>query len=199
MYKYILLITILLPNLALADYIIPIGMTNGSPADLQQTYFGYPSNNGVTTSANCSNIQVYIPIAGTVTQIKFHQYISGGLGTNENASTSLSLNCGTLTSLSTTMDYSTASRNVIVNATNLNIPVVVGDYVSIKWMAPTWATNPTTINAYGFIYISASSSSSSATVVVDIPNLDIWLIIILFWIIFFGMIFYFRTPSHIIR
>jgi len=54
-------------------------------------------------------------------------------------------------------------------------------------------------DATGKINCSVGNATTSSSVVVSIPNLEIYLVIQLFMMVFFGLIFYFRTPSNLIR
>ena len=72
-------------------------------------------------------------------------------GSNEQSTISFRLNDTTDTTITTTADFS--STQVYIANTSLNIAVVAGDYGHIKWVTPTWVTNPTTLRVFGTIYI----------------------------------------------
>ena len=92
-----------------------------------------------------------IPIvkAGTITAAAVAVY-SGTAGTAEAWSLYIRLN-NTTDHLIATLSVSANER--IFSNTALNIPVVAGDYFSIKGVQPTWATNPATTTYGGYVYI----------------------------------------------
>ena len=56
---------------------------------------------------------------------------------------SLRLNDTTDTTLSSAVNLSSNPFEVL--GVSLNIPVVAGDYCEVKWVTPTWVTNPTSV------------------------------------------------------
>ena len=75
---------------------------------------------------------------------------SGTAGTAENWSLYIRLN-NTTDTLIATIGAATNARQ-FSNAA-LNISVVAGDYIEIKSVQPTWATNPLTTLYGGYLYV----------------------------------------------
>jgi len=132
----------------LSAYIIPCWISPSvSPADAT-TYVFSAFQTGLGSSA--ANNRLYIPRAGIITSI----YIAGvcTTGSNEASSMWLRLNDTTDTLITSAAVFN--ANPFLFSNTSLNIPVVPGDYVTIKWTTPTWATNPTTLNMFGEIFVS---------------------------------------------
>lgn len=135
-------------TLGALGYSLCVGASSTNPVDATTYYFGFPHT--AMTSTNAIR-QIHIPKAGTITDAVISIRADATVGSGEawelfirlNDTTDYSL--GSITSTSTTRVWS---------ATGLSISVVAGDYIEIKSGAVTWATNPTSINAYGAVYIS---------------------------------------------
>lgn len=117
-----------------------------SPADGATVYFGMLPKAPVTT-ANIS--KVYIPKDGTIKRAEIYCY-SGTAGTAESWSLYVRKN--------NTTDYLIATLAISANERRfsniqLDIPVVVGDYIEIKGVQPSWATNPATTIYGGYVYV----------------------------------------------
>lgn len=115
-----------------------------SPADGKTYYFGQLPKALVTT-ANIS--RVYFRSVGTIRRAGIYTY-SGTAGTGENISMYIRKN--------NTTDYLIGTLGSATNArafsnTSLDIPMSIGDYVEIKMVCPTWATNPLTFIAAGYL------------------------------------------------
>jgi len=107
-----------------------------SPADATTYYFGNQFSN--TPSGTALRRKVVIPRAGTIKRADI--IMIGTVGSAEPSTMSLRLNNTTDTTLSSAIDLSVNPLEVLGVA--LNIPVVAGDFFEIKWVTPTWATNP---------------------------------------------------------
>lgn len=123
-------------------------LTNCSVAALSDaaTYFliqGFGTD--LVTVSGSTGAKFFILKTGTIT--KFYGVASilpsGTLGSNENVSVILRLNNTTDTTITSTLQL-TARANTF-NNTGLSIAVTQGDYVEIKVVCPTWATNPSTV------------------------------------------------------
>jgi hypothetical protein len=99
------------------------------------------------TTANVSKI--YIRKAGTIKIAEIYCY-SGTAGTAEAWSLYIRKN-NTTDTLIQTLSVNTSER-VFTNSA-LSIAVAAGDYVEIKSVNPTWATNPLTCIFGGYIYV----------------------------------------------
>lgn len=118
-----------------------------NPADASTYYWGGPLTNAFQSTPAVRRL--YFPKAGTIKAATLFSTQSGG--SNEQSTISIRLNNTSDTSISTTATFAT-SVTLITN-TALNIPVVVGDYIEIKWVTPTWVTNPTNMVIDSQIYI----------------------------------------------
>ena len=127
-------------------YALQVQALTSSPADGATIYFGNLPK-APTTTANIS--KVYIPRAGNITRAEIYCY-SGTAGTNENWSGYIRKN-NTTDTLIATLGVNTNERRF--SNTSLNIAVVAGDYIEIKFINPTWATNPLTTIFGGYIWI----------------------------------------------
>jgi hypothetical protein len=127
-------------------YTLSVQALTSSPADGQTIYFGNLPKAPVTT-ANIS--KVYIPRAGVIKRAEIYCY-SGTAGTNQAWSGYIRLNNTTDTLIST---LSVATNERVFSNSSLAISVVAGDYFEIKFINPTWATNPLTTIFGGYIYI----------------------------------------------
>lgn len=127
-------------------YTLNVQALTSSPTDAQTIYFGQLPKAPIST-ANVS--KVYIRKAGTIKMAQLYCY-SGTAGTNESWSIYIRVN-NTTDNLIATVSAATSER--IFSNTGLNISVNVGDYIEIKSVNPTWATNPLTTIFGGYIYI----------------------------------------------
>lgn len=119
-------------------YVLEAQFASTSPADATTYFFG-PFFSAVmgTTSGNH---RVYIPRAGVITRVDL--FMSGTAGSSETSTISVRLNDTTDTTITSILNLSTFPVYV-TNA--ISITVAAGDWVNIKWLTPTWVTNPTGI------------------------------------------------------
>lgn len=127
-------------------YAIAVQALTSSPVDAQTIYFGTLPKAPVTVAATS---KVYIRKTGTIKIAEIYCY-SGTAGTGEAWSLYIRKN-NTTDTLIATVSAATSER-VFTNAA-LSIAVVSGDYIEIKAVNPTWATNPLTCIFGGYIYI----------------------------------------------
>lgn len=127
-------------------YTLHVQALTSSPADGATVYFGQLPKAPVTAAATS---KVYIPKTGTITRAQIYVY-SGTAGTNENWSLYVRLN-NTTDTLIETLGASASER--IFNNESLSIAVTAGDYIEIKGVQPTWATNPLTTIYGGYLWI----------------------------------------------
>lgn len=123
-----------------------------SPADATTYFFGQVNGNtpGLNPYGSGSNNRMYITRAGNITKC-YGTISSNSDGSSETSSLYIRLN--------NTTDY-LVSNSIVNNIyqchyskTDLNIAVVAGDYVIMKWAAPTWVTNPTLVGAHSIINV----------------------------------------------
>ena len=73
------------------------------------------------------------------------------LGTNETSTIVIRKNNTSDTTISTSVVNNAVTTTA--SGTGLSISVSAGDYIEIKWTAPTWTTNPTNVRVWGTVYI----------------------------------------------
>ena len=127
-------------------YTLMVQALTSSPADGATVYFGMLPK-APATSANISKI--YIRKAGTIKIAEIYVY-SGTAGTAEAWSLYIRKNNTTDTLIAT---CSVSANERVFSNTGLSIAVAVGDYIEIKGIQPSWATNPLTTIYGGYIYI----------------------------------------------
>ena len=115
--------------------------------DAQTIYFG--GTPAVAPSTTGGNHRLYVPKAGAIKAAYIYAH-SATAGTGESWSLYIRLN-NTTDTLIQALLVANAQR-VWVN-TSLNIAVAQGDYIEIKSVNPTWATNPANVRFGGSIYI----------------------------------------------
>jgi hypothetical protein len=121
-----------------------------NPADATTYYFGgFP---GLAPSTSATSRKLWMPRAGVIRAV-YGNIVYLGAGSNEASTLSLRLNDTTDTQITATLDLSNAGLNVSFNNAGLSIPVAQGDFVSLKWVTPTWTTNPTAVFFSGSILV----------------------------------------------
>lgn len=118
-----------------------------APADATTYYFGSGTINNLNTTAAIR--RTYIPKSGTIKAA--YGFFNQTAGSSETSTINIRLNNTTDTAITTTLTND-ASPTTYSNA-SLNIAVVEGDYIEIKWVTPTWVTNPTNVIGGIVIYI----------------------------------------------
>ena len=139
---------VLLDTSTFTRYSLQVGATTVNMSDGTTYYFGgrfalAPQ----TTAARCS---VYIPYSGTVKAIYINWYNATITGSTETGATYFRYNNTTDTLIGNSAFNTTTG---VVSNTGLNIAVTQGSYFEIKYVAPTWTTNPTGMYLSGVVYI----------------------------------------------
>jgi len=124
-----------------------------SPNDATTYYIGSRFGNTLATSAVANRI--YIPRAGKIKACYAFFFNGTSNGSNEASTISIRLNNTTDTTVSTAVDNSATSN--VFSKTDLDITVAAGDYIELKWVTPTWATNPVGTNVSFVVYITPTS------------------------------------------
>ena len=127
-------------------YMLHVQALTSSPADGATVYF---SNIPAAPNATAANRKLYIQKPGIIKIAEIYCF-SGTAGTNEAWSLYVRVN-DTTDYLIATVSLG-ASQRVFSN-TGLAIPVVAGDWITIKSVQPTWGTNPLTTIYGGYAYI----------------------------------------------
>lgn len=125
---------------------INVQALTSSPADGATIYFGTLPKAPTTTAAIS---KIYIRKTGTIKVAEIYCY-SGTAGTAEAWSMYIRKNNTTDTLIAT---ISSGTNERVFSNTALNISVVAGDFIEIKCINPTWATNPLTTIFGGYIII----------------------------------------------
>jgi hypothetical protein len=120
--------------------------TTFTPVNAATYYFGNQARIPTTTAAIW---RLYIQRAGTIKRADFVSATST-TGTGENISLYIRLNNTTDTLVATVGN--TSNPRLFQNS-SLAISVVAGDYIEMKMICPTWATQPTGFTIGGQIYI----------------------------------------------
>jgi len=118
-----------------------------APVDATTYYFGGQYETPIESTA--ANHRMYCPKAGTI-RAAYVFWRAGTAGSGENVSMYIRLNNTTDTLIATIGN--TAAIKVFSNVA-LAIAVAQGDYIEIKMVSPTWATNPDYVYLSGVVYI----------------------------------------------
>ena len=127
-------------------YTLSVQALTSSPADAATIFFGSLPKAPVTTGGTS---KIVIQKAGAIKAASVYCF-SGTAGTAEAWQMFIRKN-NTTDTLIQSLSLATQERS-FVNAA-LNIPVIVGDYIEIKLINPTWVTNPLTTIFGGSVYI----------------------------------------------
>lgn len=117
-----------------------------SPVDGETVYIG----NATTKSVTAGTRKTYIRRAGRLTVAEIYTYADTVAGSNENWSFYIRLNNTTDTLIAT---IGTTGPERIFSNTAMGIAVAAGDYIELKMVNPTWGTNPTGVQIYGYVLI----------------------------------------------
>lgn len=123
-----------------------------NPTDATTYYLGGVGAHIRATTADTS--RVYFPKAGTVTYARITFMVTGTTATTETSTASIRLN----NTSDTTISASTAQNAEYQSFANtgLSLAVTTSDYFQIKWVSPTWSTDPTQIRIYWEMYVTGS-------------------------------------------
>lgn len=114
-----------------------------SPTDATTRFIGATN---LTPNATYGTVAFTIPQAGTITSASFNAQTSGTVGSNEAISCYLRIN-DTTDYLVATVSNTNANRIFVNNS--MSIAVAANDTIAAKWVFPTWATNPVSLNLGG--------------------------------------------------
>lgn len=135
-------------NKQITGYVLTLGATNTNPVDATTYYIGGTYAVAMQTGVATIN-RVYIPKTGTIKAANVSWQTSAG--SNTLSSVYVRVNNTTDYLISSSVNLST---NQAENSNySMNIPVVQGDYIMIKWDTPTWPSNPTTTRVHVNVYI----------------------------------------------
>lgn len=114
--------------------------TGLNPADAT-TYFA--GKFGEINPSTTAGIPVVVSTAGIVIAAYLSVYVSGTLGTTEQATFHLRVNNTTDNTLSSVVQFNAVTQRY--NITGLNVAIARGDTLLLKMVMPTWVTNPTAV------------------------------------------------------
>jgi hypothetical protein len=134
-------------------YAMQFGTTNNASVLDATTYYSGSSYSALQTTATLNRMSV--PIAGTVVSVCVDVAVAGTLASNEQSTVSFRLNNTTDTAVSAVV-IATAVAQAFCNHA-LSITVAQGDTFEMKWVTPTWATNPTNLLFKGTVVIRPTS------------------------------------------
>ena len=115
-----------------------------SPVDATTYYAGARASLSTTSTGGVS--RVYVPQGGTITKSYLFVANDGTLGSAETSTIAILKNNSTATTVSAAV--TTNSTGILFSNTALSISVATGDYIEWRWIAPTWATNPTSLRIW---------------------------------------------------
>ena len=115
-----------------------------SPVDATTYYAGARAALGTTSTGGRS--RVYVPQGGTITKSYLFVATDGTSGSAETSTIAIVINNSFATNVST--GVRTNSTGILYSNTALSISVATGDYIEWRWIAPTWATNPTNLRIW---------------------------------------------------
>lgn len=130
---------------AVPSYTLNFNFSAFSPADATTYYVGLNVASPFTTD---TNIRLMALRNSTLKKVAITSRQSAG--SNENSSFALGVN-GTYTTFSSVVKFDGIPYNQILT-TGLSINVVEGDVLTVRWITPTWVTNPTSVNCNITLY-----------------------------------------------
>jgi hypothetical protein len=125
-------------------YTIQVDGVLALPGDATTYYFGC-----MTASTTGGNARCYIPKVATVKAV-YGTFVNTG-GSAETSTLSFRLNNATDTTI--TAAATNGSTVTTFSNSGLSISVTAGDYFEIKWVTPTWATNPPSLQLSAIVYL----------------------------------------------
>jgi hypothetical protein len=132
----------------LNGYVLHAGAAEFNPADATTYFFGARYYAAPGTG---SDHGIYIPRAGTLSAVALEVFTLGTLGSSTTSTISIYYNGGA--SLTTVSSSVTCNTTLFVATPGVTLTVAVGDRVELRWVTPTWATNPTQVALHASLYI----------------------------------------------
>lgn len=123
------------------------GFSATNPADATTYFFGSLESAALNTTA--TNRKIPFLRDGTIRKISLILIPTTIGGTTETSTLSFRLNDTTDTTITSAADLSALYE---VTA-NVIIPITSGDWGTIKWVTPTWSTNPTGVIGVALLYV----------------------------------------------
>ena len=130
---------------AVPSYTLNFNFSAFSPADATTYYVGLNVASPFTTD---TNIRLMALRNSTLKKVAITSRQSAG--SSENSSFALGVN-GSYTTFSSVVKFDGIPYNQLLT-TGLSINVVEGDVLTVRWITPTWVTNPTSVNCNITLY-----------------------------------------------
>lgn len=124
------------------------GAASFNPADATTYFFGSLGVAGVASSGGSRRL--YVPKAGTIRSCYLY-FFNGATGSAETSTMSIRVDNTSDTTVSDAVTND-AQPTVFGNA-SLATRVAEGSYIEMKWVTPTWVSNPTGVRLSAVIYI----------------------------------------------
>lgn len=134
-----------MPIIKAPGYSLQLSSGSLNPVDGETQYYG---NNASWTDI-ASIFRVYVPKAGTITRIDLN-VLAAGVGSSESVSAYLRINNTTDVTISTAIDMSSILSNFSATPSQA---ISAGDYIEIKFVFPTFVTNPTLVFSNASVYV----------------------------------------------
>ena len=131
-------------------YTINFSAGGGNPADATTYYLGSTVNVTVVSATTGGLRRMYIPKDGIIDSV-YGTIFNTVYGTSETSSIYIRVNNTTDTLITNSLINN--AQVTSFSGTGLGIAVTAGQYIELKWITPTWVTNPATISIWGTIYI----------------------------------------------
>lgn len=111
------------------------------PTDGLTIYFANSGYLGLTT--NATNNRIYVPKNCTLIGYDITGYTDGSSGTAETSTISIRIDNTTDVTLNSSITYSATYQQW--HSMALSTDINAGSYFNLKWVTPTWVTNPTSV------------------------------------------------------
>lgn len=118
-----------------------------APADATEYWAG---GGGLAFAASTTGRRIYVPMACTIRKATLCTAASTTAGSGESWTMNIQVNGGTKYPIEA-LTIANSIRNW--NNTNMNIPLVAGDYFVFNTTTPTWATNPEGLIGTGIVIL----------------------------------------------
>ncbi len=130
---------------------LTLGAANiAAPANTTTYYVGNAYSSSPQTAEPTTRI--YIPKACVLKAAYVYFNVSGTVGSNQQFTVSVRLNNTTDTTITSTMTADNGSGLNVGSNTGLSVALVAGDFISLKFVTPTWGTLPTNLRVFATLY-----------------------------------------------
>jgi hypothetical protein len=120
-----------------------------NPADSTTYFFGLGTF--VASVTTQLSVRIVIPYAGTIKKVYGTVYVAGTLASTENCTVDLYINGVSAATVTSTLKLNSITNNF--SNTGLSNAVAFEDYISLSFVTPAFATNPTTVTGTYSVWI----------------------------------------------